>query len=151
LAVRQVRRLLQLLRRERDKALIHKLRGRASNRKTSQQEREQIVRILSQDVYQGFGSTLASEYLAKKQKVTLGREALRQIMIAAGLWRACRQQNRESTPVGAAAQLPRGVGAVGYERASPAGSFPTPAPGAFDLGKGFVFLRPSVTIASPTF
>jgi hypothetical protein len=43
---------------------------------------------LSEEVYRGFGPTLASEYLAKKHGVKIGREALRQIMITAGLWRA---------------------------------------------------------------
>jgi len=50
------------------------------------------VRILSQEVYRGFGPTLASEYLRDKHQVKIGREALRQIMIAAGLWRARRER-----------------------------------------------------------
>src|SRR3982751_3852267 len=79
LSVRQVKRLLRGLRLEGDKAVIHGLRDRPSNRKTSAAQREEIVRILSQQVYRGFGPTLASEYLAKKHQVTIGREALRQI------------------------------------------------------------------------
>jgi transposase len=88
LTARQVRRLLRRLKREGDKVVIHGLRGRESNRKTSPPQREKIVRILSQEVYRGFGPTLASEYLAKQHKLRIGREALRQIMIGAGLWRA---------------------------------------------------------------
>lgn len=88
LSARQVRRLLKRLKAEGDKMVIHGLRGRPSNRKISQEEREKIVRILSQEVYRGFGPTLASEYLAKKHQIEIGREAMRQIMIAAGLWRA---------------------------------------------------------------
>ena len=84
---RHVRRLLQKLKGEGDKAVIHGLRGRASNRKRSVAEREAIVRILSQEVYHGFGPTLAAEYLAKKHKIKIGREALRQIMLEAKLWR----------------------------------------------------------------
>jgi hypothetical protein len=44
---------------------------------------------LSQEVYRGFGPTLASEYLAKKHKLRIGREALRQLMIqaAVGCWK----------------------------------------------------------------
>jgi hypothetical protein len=57
--------------------VIHGLRGRISNRKRSPTEREKIVRILSQEVYHGFGPTLAAEYLAKHHKIQIGREALR--------------------------------------------------------------------------
>ena len=88
LTARQVRRLLRRLKAEGDKVVIHGLRGRPSNRRMPQEEREKIVRILSQEVYQGFGPTLASEYLSKRHKIRIGREALRQILITAGLWRA---------------------------------------------------------------
>ena len=91
LTARQVRRLLRGLKEKGDRVVVHSLRGRPSNRKTSQGERDKIVRILSQEVYHGFGPTLASEYLAKKHEVEIGREALRQIMIGAGLWRGRRQ------------------------------------------------------------
>lgn len=91
LSARQVKRLLRGLRLEGDKAVIHGLRDRPSNRKTSAAQREEIVRILSQQVYRGFGPTLASEYLAKKHQVRIGREALRQIMVSAGLWRSRKQ------------------------------------------------------------
>ena len=92
LSARQVRRLLHGLKQEGDKVIIHGLRGRPSNRKTSAVNAEKIVRILSQEVYRGFGPTLASEYLAKRHRVKIGREALRQIMMGAGLWRARRQK-----------------------------------------------------------
>jgi transposase len=86
ITARQLRRLLRRLKEKGDKVVIHGLRGRPSHRKRSAAEREKIVRILSQEVYRGFGPTLASEYLAKEHQVQIGREALRQIMIAAGLW-----------------------------------------------------------------
>ena len=85
---RQIRRLLQRLKKDGDKAVIHKLRGRPSNRKTDGKTREKIVRVLSEEVYRDFGPTLASEYLADKHDIRIGREALRQVMISAGLWRA---------------------------------------------------------------
>lgn len=88
LTARQVRRLLRSIKQKGDKVVIHGLRGRPSHRKRSAAEREKIVRILSQEVYRDFGPTLASEYLAKEHQVEIGREALRQIMIQAGLWRA---------------------------------------------------------------
>ena len=88
LTARQVRRLLRRLKAEGDKVVIHGWRVRPSNLRISAEDREKIIRILSQEVYRGFGPTLASEYLAKKHHIEIGREALRQILIAAGLWRA---------------------------------------------------------------
>src|SRR6266404_101939 len=87
-SARQVRRLLRGLKEEGDRVVTHGLRGRPSSRKISPAEREKIVRVLSQEVYRGFGPTLASEYLGKKHDIEIGREALRQIMMGAGLWRA---------------------------------------------------------------
>jgi transposase len=89
---RQVRRLLARLREVGDRAVIHGLRGRQSNRKLNEDVRSRAVTVLSQEVYRGFGPTLASEYLAKKHKLAIGREALRQLMMEAGLWRGKRQK-----------------------------------------------------------
>lgn len=85
---RQVRRMLRSLKERGDKAAIHAARGRASNRKIAGKTREKAIQILSQDVYQGFGPTLAAEYLAKKHKLEVSRETLRGWMVAAKLWRA---------------------------------------------------------------
>ena len=83
---RHVRRLLKQLKSVGDRAVIHGLRGRPSNRKRSGKDRDEMVRILSQEVYRGFGPTLAAEYLAKKHKLRIGREALRQRMLTTQLW-----------------------------------------------------------------
>lgn len=85
---RHLRRMLVKLKEVGDRSVIHGLRGRPSNRKSSPERREQAVRILSQEVYRGFGPTLASEYLAKKHSLRMGRETLRKLMITAGLWRS---------------------------------------------------------------
>jgi transposase len=92
---RHVRRLLKKLKSEGDKAVIHGLRGRASNRKRSDKDRDKIVRTLSQEVYHDFGPTLAAEYLAQKHKIQIGREALRKLMMTAGLWQGRRRKVEE--------------------------------------------------------
>lgn len=89
---RHVRRLLVRLREAGDRSVIHGLRGRESNRKLSAEVREKAVRILSGELYRGFGPTLAREYLAKKHKLAVGRETLRQLMKRAGLWRSRKQR-----------------------------------------------------------
>ena len=95
ITIRHVRRMLKRLKKEGDKAVIHKLRNRSSNRKTDEKTREKIVKILSEEVYRDFGPTLASEYLAKKYGISIGREALRQVMMSAGLWRGRKQKVEE--------------------------------------------------------
>ena len=85
---RQVRRLLRKLRRKGDQAVIHELRGRTSNRKLSAEVEQQAIAILSGPVYQGFGPTLAAEYLRKLHQIRVSKETLRQWMAKAGLWRA---------------------------------------------------------------
>jgi hypothetical protein len=88
---RHVRRLLRLLKRRGDQAVVHGLRGLPSNRKIDVDTEQEAVRILSQPVYRGFGPTLAAEYLAKKHAIVVSRETVRQWMIAAKLWRARKQ------------------------------------------------------------
>jgi transposase len=89
---RQVRRMLRQLKGRGDKAVIHALRGRPSNRRLSEQARQKILQILSQDDYRDFGPTAASEELASAHKIGIGREALRQLLIQAGRWRAKKQK-----------------------------------------------------------
>lgn len=49
-------------------------------------KRDLIFQILSEDVYRGFGPTLASEYLRDKDDIQIGREALPKLMSEVGLW-----------------------------------------------------------------
>ena len=89
---RQVRRLLRKLRRKGDRAVIHELRGRASNRKLPAEMEQRVIAILSDPVYRGFGPTLAAEYLHKRHRITVSKETLRRWMVEAGLWRAGRRR-----------------------------------------------------------
>jgi transposase len=88
---RQVRRLLAKLRKGGDKAVLHGLRGR-SNRRTKEESKQQAIKVLSGDVYKGFGPTLACEYLEKKHKIAVSKETVRKWMREAGLWRVGKQQ-----------------------------------------------------------
>jgi transposase len=87
LSIRQVQRLLVALKKEGDKAVVHGLRGKASNRKIEEKIERQAVKILSAPVYEGFGPTLASEYLASKHGIEASKETVRQWMMRAKLWR----------------------------------------------------------------
>jgi transposase len=85
---RQVRRLLRKLRRKGDRAVLHELRGRPSNRKLPAKLEQRAIAILSDPVYRGFGPTLAAEYLQKRHRIQVSKETLRRWMVQAGLWKA---------------------------------------------------------------
>jgi transposase len=85
---RQLRRMLKRYRKEGDRAVVHGLRGRASNRRRQEETRQEAIQILSDPVYAGFGPTLASEYLAKRHEVNASKETVRKWMAGAGLWQA---------------------------------------------------------------
>ncbi len=87
LSVRHVKRLIYALKKHGDKAVVHGLRGRASNRKIDEKVEREAMKILSAPVYEGFGPTLAAEYLRKKHGVQASKETVRQWMMRAKLWR----------------------------------------------------------------
>ena len=89
---RQVRRLLRKLRQKGDRAVIHDLRERVSNRKLPAEMEQRAMTVLSDPVYRGFGPTLAAEYLHKLHHIAVSKETLRQWMVQAGLWRAARRR-----------------------------------------------------------
>jgi transposase len=89
-SVRQVGRLLKRLAEEGAKGLVHRLRGRRSNRRLSGEGRREVLEVLSQEKYRGFGPTLAAEHLSRAG-VEVSRETLRRWMSEAGLWR-CRKK-----------------------------------------------------------
>ena len=62
-SIRQVKRLLYALKKKGDRAVIHGLKGQLSNRRMEAGGERQAVEISSAQVYEGFGPTLASEYL----------------------------------------------------------------------------------------
>lgn len=88
ISVRQVKRLLFALKKRGDKAVIHGLRGRPSNRLMDESVRKEAVKILSAPIYEGFGPTLAAEYLRNKHGIEASKETVRKWMIEGKLWKA---------------------------------------------------------------
>ncbi len=86
-SIRQVQRLLKALKERGDKAAIHALRGKKSNRGFEEAIAQEAVKILSSPVYGGFGPTLAAEYLGKKHGIEASKETVRKWMMGAKLWR----------------------------------------------------------------
>src|SRR6202140_5557558 len=70
-----------------DAAVVHGLRGGAANRKNAAQTQKRAVEVLKQADWHDFGPTFASEQLAKRHQIRVGKETLRGWMIEAGLWK----------------------------------------------------------------
>jgi len=71
---RWVRRLLQRMKRQGDAAVVHGLRGRASNRKIATRVQAQVLEILKQPEWRNFGPTFAAEQLAKRHRIRVSDE-----------------------------------------------------------------------------
>jgi len=90
LSDRQVRRLLRRIEKYGDQAVVHGLRGRASNRKFAAGFEQRVLMRVHQR-YADFGPTLAAEHLAK-EGLPVSRETLRKWMTKAAVWRPHRQR-----------------------------------------------------------
>jgi transposase len=89
---RHIRRLLVRLRKQGDAAVTHALRGQPSNRKLDEKIKTRALAMLKQEMYRGFGPTLASEYLFTQRQLRASRETVRAWMMEAGLWHGKRQR-----------------------------------------------------------
>ncbi len=90
LSVRQIRRVLRRLESEGTKGVIHRLRGKGSNRRHPKEFKERVLKSCTAR-YEGFGPTLAQEKLEEREKLYVNRETLRQWMLAEGLWKIRRK------------------------------------------------------------
>jgi len=88
---RQGRRIHKRYKNEGDKGLIHRSRGRPSNRRKPSELKE-IVLALYREQYWDFGPTLAAEKLVDRDGYEVNHETLRRWLLAAGLWE--RQRKR---------------------------------------------------------
>jgi transposase len=91
LTVRQVRRLQERLEKRGDAGLVHRLRGRPSNRRLDAKLRQRVLRLYRAE-YPDFGPTFACEKLAE-QGLQVSPATLRRWLVAEGLWQ--RKRRRE--------------------------------------------------------
>lgn len=76
LSCRQVRRVARRIEAEGEEGLIHRNRGRPSNRRYPKDLRKEVLRLYH-EVYPDFGPTFACEKLLEQQKIQIGKETLR--------------------------------------------------------------------------
>lgn len=86
LSVRQIKRLKIKVRQSGAEGLIHGNRGKESNRKLSPEIIEKVENYLKEKYYD-FGPTFAAEKLDEDDKIKLGKETIRSIMVRIGLWK----------------------------------------------------------------
>jgi hypothetical protein len=76
-----VRTLLQRMRAQGDRAVVHRLRGRPSNRRLPEKTKRRAVELFRQHKqarqWHDYGPTLAAEELAEEHGLQVSRETLR--------------------------------------------------------------------------
>lgn len=82
LSCRQVRRIARRIEEKGEEGLIHRNRGRPSNRKYPKELRKEVLGLYRKE-YPDFGPTFACEKLLERQKIKIGKETLRLWLIAA--------------------------------------------------------------------
>jgi transposase len=93
LSGRQIRRIVKRIRREGSRGIIHRSRGRPSNRRISDQMKERVIQFYRTQ-YKGFGPTLASEKLLERDGIRINDETLRVWLLGTGDWRKSRRRKR---------------------------------------------------------
>lgn len=93
LSTRQVSRLVFRVKEEGEIGVVHRLRGKESNRRISDKQKDRVLKIYRRK-YKGFGPTLACEKLLELDKVKLSDETLRNWLIVCGYWEKRRKRKK---------------------------------------------------------
>lgn len=88
---RQTKRSWSRYQQEGDRGLVHRSRGRPSNRQANRQTKERAV-ALYREQYADYGPTLAAECLAQEEGLEVKVTTLRRWLVASGLWERKRQR-----------------------------------------------------------
>ncbi|MGH7207972.1 MAG: ISNCY family transposase [Nitrospiraceae bacterium] len=84
LTARHVRRLIQRVRREGDRGLVHRGRGQPSNRRIAEGVKAKVLKLYEKR-YGDFGPTLAAEKLAERHGITISDETVRRWLQERGI------------------------------------------------------------------
>jgi len=97
---RQLRRSVRRYEAEGDAGLVHRSRGRPSNRRIDSAVRKRAVVWLRQEKHGGFGPSFAAEKLAQYEGIAVSRETVRRWMTEEALWqpRSRKVTHREKRP-----------------------------------------------------
>jgi len=93
LSTRQIRRIVRRIKVEGDGGIVHRLRGKRSNRKRPEQIRRKAIELY-RSTYSDFGPTLASEKLLERDGIGISDETLRQWLLESGDWKLIRKRKK---------------------------------------------------------
>jgi hypothetical protein len=91
LSCRQIRRLAERVKGEGDRGIVHRLRGRPSNRRLEDGVKARAIRVY-RERYKGFGPTLAVEKLLEGHRIQVSDETLRKWLMESGDWKKRRKR-----------------------------------------------------------
>lgn len=90
LSIRQTGRIVQRVREEGPGGVVHRLRGKESNRKLPKELKYRVLELYCSK-YEGFGPTLAQEKLLELDGICISDETLRIWLLEAGQWKKKRK------------------------------------------------------------
>ena len=90
---RQIRRIIKRVKEEGDRGIIHKSRGKPSNRGLPKKIKDKATELYRKK-YEGFGPTLASEKLLEIDSIRVNDETLRRWLIGSGDWQRARKSRK---------------------------------------------------------
>jgi transposase len=92
LSERQARRLIRAVRQEGERGVVHRSRGRPSNRRIPGKIKNKALQQYRKK-YRDFGPTLATEKLMELDGIKVSAETLRQWLLEVGLWQKRRKRS----------------------------------------------------------
>lgn len=98
LSTRQIRNLLKRLN-QFGLAGLESHSGKIGNNKINIFFRERAISILKEEAFEGFGPTLASEYLESEYNIIIRSETLRRWMLEEGIWELKRKKHKKLHPL----------------------------------------------------
>jgi hypothetical protein len=93
LSSRQIRRIMKRVKAEGDQGVVHRSRGRSSNRKIPDKIKDKVIELY-RSTYKDFGPTLASEKLLERDHIRVSDETLRTWLLKTGDWKQRRSKKR---------------------------------------------------------
>lgn len=90
LSTRQIGRIVKRIRIEGDKGIIHRSRGKPSNRRIPSKMRDKVIKLYRRQ-YEDFGPTLACEKLLERDGIGVSDETLRRWLLETGDWKRSRK------------------------------------------------------------
>lgn len=93
LCTKQIGRIAKRVRKEGDKGIVHRLRGRPSNRALPERIKDKVIKLYRQK-YCDFGPRFANEKLFEIDKIKIGNQTLRNWLLEDGAWQVTRKRRK---------------------------------------------------------